>query len=535
MLKALMKKELSQFLHFYMADSRKKKKRTRGAAALYLALIAFAFVSLGLMFYGMATTLQTAVAGSGAEWVYYSIMGVTAVLVGVIGSVFTANAILYKAKDNELLLSMPIPPRTILFVRMFVVFISSLLTVALVWIPAVLRIWIAVGASAREVIMQVVTLIVLSCLVTVLNCLLGWLVALLSRRVRNKTVATVILSLLFVGLYYLFYFNVKKILDYIILNLDRIAELFRGKAYPLYLMGSGAAGNVLNGLLFALAVFALFAAACAVLSATLIRILTASNAGVKRAVYREKRERQASAASALLRKEAKRFTGSAVYMLNDGFGILLMLLGAVILPFTAKSFVDPLRQTLETFGLVHAADFLPALICCMISGMDLISAASVSMEGKYVWIVRSMPVSESEALRAKLRFHLLVNGVPALILGVVGGIVLKLSPVVIAVSCLTTAAHIWLIGGFGLMLNVKKPNLDWTNEAVPVKQGMPVLLTMLLGLALIIVFGAAAIILGSFMPAAVVLLILAALYGFFALLIERWILRRGAKIFAELG
>lgn len=535
MLKALLKKEFSQLFSFYSFDNRRNKKRKKGSGALYVLLFALVFFSLGIMFYGMAEALGSALAGKEFEWVYYSIFGVTSVLFGVIGSVFTTHAILYKAKDNEFLLSMPIPPKAILFVRALIVFLSALLIVAIAWIPAVLRTWIANGTTAVQVIMQIVTLLSLTGLVTVLNLLLGWLVAVVSRRIRSKTAATVIFSLLFIGLYYVFYFKVRDILNYIILNLDKIAEVFRGPAYPLYMIGSGAAGNVIHGLLFALAVAALLGIAYAVLSATLLKILTASNAGVKKAVYRAKKEKLASAASALLRKETGRFTSSAVYLLNAGLGVLLMLIAAVVVPFTAKSFIGPLEEMLGSIGIGHLIVFLPVIVCCAVTGMDLISASSVSMEGRNIWIVQSMPVSPALPLRAKLRLHLIVNCVPMVILMVVCGIVLKLTALQMLASCLLGAAFVWLTDAFGLMLNIKKPNLDWTNETVPVKQGMPVLFAMLLGMALNVVNVVAAIALGSFIPAAAVMAALALVYAALAFLCERWILTRGAKIFSDLG
>ncbi len=52
----------------------------------------------------------------GYGWLYYALMGLLALAFGVFGSVFSTYAGLYQAKDNELLLSMPIPPRRILLV-----------------------------------------------------------------------------------------------------------------------------------------------------------------------------------------------------------------------------------------------------------------------------------------------------------------------------------------------------------------------------------------------------------------------------------
>ena len=44
-------------------------------------------------------------------WLYFAIMGLMAILLGAFGSVFNTYSGLYLAKDNDLLLSMPIPVR----------------------------------------------------------------------------------------------------------------------------------------------------------------------------------------------------------------------------------------------------------------------------------------------------------------------------------------------------------------------------------------------------------------------------------------
>lgn len=49
---------------------------------------------------------------------YFAMMGLLASFFGVFGSVFNTYAGLYLAKDNDLLLSMPIPIRTILCARL---------------------------------------------------------------------------------------------------------------------------------------------------------------------------------------------------------------------------------------------------------------------------------------------------------------------------------------------------------------------------------------------------------------------------------
>lgn len=65
---------------------------------------------------GMFTLLSLAMcqdmAKVGMSWFYFAIMGLMAILLGAFGSVFTTYSSLYLPKDNDQLLSLPIPVNT---------------------------------------------------------------------------------------------------------------------------------------------------------------------------------------------------------------------------------------------------------------------------------------------------------------------------------------------------------------------------------------------------------------------------------------
>lgn len=53
---------------------------------------------------------------------------------------------------------------------------------------------------------------------------------------------------------------------------------------------------------------------------------------------------------------------------------------------------------------------------CLISSMNDITAPSVSLEGKNIWIVQSLPVTAWQVLRAKLNLHIVLTIPPLAIL-----------------------------------------------------------------------------------------------------------------------
>ena len=541
MLKALIKKEFSQLLSIYTYDARKGKPRSKGAMIAFIVLMGFAFVSVAFMFFAMASSFAEVLLPSGQGWLYFSMMGIMTLLVGIIGSVFSTYSILYKAKDNELLLAMPIPPSAILLTRMMIVYVMSVISCAIVWLPSVASYSIfcaaaetnGVSFSFSALIMQLLLLLAVSGVVTVLTSALGWVIGLIARRLRSKTLVTLLLSLLFIVGYYFLYFRMSEIIKRILLDLDKIEAGMRGWGWPVMQLGRGAVGELLPFTIFVRIAVVLFAVLYFVLSRTLLSILTATDSA-KKAVYHEKTVKRSAASSALLRRELKRFVSSPIVLLNTGFGILVMLVGTLFALVKADALRDRLLSVLEPMGIMDHAPVIAVAAVVLFMSMDCLTSSSVSLEGKQIWILQTMPVDNKIILRAKVRAQVLLNAIPGVITEAALSAVIRSSAAETVSMIVCAVVFSWLTAEFGLMMNLRKPNLEWLSEAVPVKQGMAVMFTMLFGWAMLLAIAGGGHILSSFLPVYSVLLIFSVLMALGALLIRSWSNKKGAEIFAHL-
>ena len=208
MLKVLLKKQLAEVFRSYFYDTKRNRMRSKGAIAAYFV---FFFVVMVLVLGGMFTVLSFSLceglAAAGMGWLYFLLMGGIAILLGAFGSVFSTYSGLYLAKDNDLLLSMPVPVRTIITARLMNVYLMGAMYAATVLIPTVIVYWIVAGASAANMICGILFFIIITVIVLLLSCLLGWVVAKISLRLKNKSFITVIISLAFIAAYYFFYFK----------------------------------------------------------------------------------------------------------------------------------------------------------------------------------------------------------------------------------------------------------------------------------------------------------------------------------------
>lgn len=536
MLKALFKKQMLEIGSQFLRDRKTGALRKGKSAAGYLVIYAFAFLSVAFIFVTMADSLAEQLIPLGYGQLYFAMMALVAVAFGVFGSVFSTYAGLYQAKDNELLLSMPIPPSRILLSRLFSVSLMGLFFESLVWLPAVIIHHVRAGFSPVRLILQLAVGAFLAMLVMALTCFLGWIVALISIRLKNKSFLTVLIVLILIAGYYVLYGNAYRILVSVLANAEAVESGVRSWAYPFWEAGGAAAGKALSLLPFALIAAACLLVTWIVLERSFLRIATANRGSAKK-VYREKTARQGSIRSALFVKELRRFTSSATYMLNCGLGTFFLLAAAVILVIYAgkiRGGLDIFRDSAEFQAVLPFLPHFATGILCLCSTMNDITAPSISLEGKNLWILQSSPVRPWDVLRAKLDLHIVLTLVPLTAAGIVGCAVLGLSLPASLLVLAVCAAFTVSCAAAGLCLNLRFPTLNWTNETIPLKNSMPVFIMIFGSWGLLMALAAGVFALSFMLPPLAALAIAGGLLALFAVLLLLWLKRRGSEIFAEL-
>ena len=233
MLKQLVKKQMAEIFRSYLYDAKKNKKRSKGAVILYFALFALLMVGvLGGMFAFVALMLCEDMAAANMGWLYFTLMGLMAIFMGAFGSVFNTYSSLYLAKDNDLLLSLPIPLRVIVASRLVTVYLMGLMYSAMVILPAVIVYWIQVAHSAAVIAGGLLLTVLISLIVLLLSCLLGWVVAKISLKLKHKGITTVLVSLVAIGLYYFIYFKAQTVIADLVANAAVYGAKIKGAAYP---------------------------------------------------------------------------------------------------------------------------------------------------------------------------------------------------------------------------------------------------------------------------------------------------------------
>lgn len=471
MLKTLLKKQMAEIFRNYFYDPKKNKMRSKGATIAYIALYALLMVGLlGGIFALMAVGLCGPLVEAGMDWLYYLLIGLIAVLLGTFGSVFSTYSSLYLSKDNDLLLSMPIPVRCVMASRLLGVYLLGLMYAAVVIVPGVIVYWITAPVTAGAIVGGVLMVLLVSVIVMVLSCL-------------------------------------------------------------LYLFGCVGAGNWLAMLIVTVTQALLLALTMWGIARSFLKIATATGS-VKKVRFEHKAVRAQSTQRALLGKELRRFSASPNYMLNCGLGILMLTAAGIALLIKGRALAQLLDGVFGAGADIVPVLLSAAL--CLLASMNDMAAPSVSLEGRQLWLAQSLPVTPWQVLRAKLDTQLLLTGAPMLFCALCAVITLPGGAAEMALAVVVALLYTLLSALAALALGLKMPNLTWTNETTPIKQSGCVMLALFANWFYAIALGGLYFLCGRYLSAAAYLALAAAITAAGSALLLRWVKQRGTRIFAAL-
>lgn len=411
--------------------------------------------------------------------------GLFAVLVGSQG----ADAVVFGGRDNDLLLSLPIP-RTMLagakvaalLAENVVLMVCVLLPAGFAYVSAVTPgwpFWVALPAVA----------VLLGAGLTAVSLVVGLGLTLLRSRRRARFLVNTVAMLALVGFMAVWIAAQNALGDLLLRDPDRLRTTLAawlppfGWAHEALLTGAPAAW-----LLLAVSMLVPLVALAWVIGRAFVGLVSAlkSRGGPARAANLAGL-RTRTPFAALVRREAQRFFGTTVFFLNTGFGLVVAALGAGYLLVTGG--LPGLDAVARAMSASEA--HLLALALGLVLTTVQTTSPSISLEGHRLWILKSAPVRAATVLDAKAAFNVLLAA-PVIALGAVAVIVTTTPTPLEALGVVLVPVGVAALGAVvGLVANLRWPNLDAPNETVAVKQGLAVVVA-LFG-SMIVTVGAAAV------------------------------------------
>lgn len=455
---------------------------------LYFLLAIYVIASLSFTFYTYAK-------GAADVLSKFNLISYMLVLFFILSSfttfmftIYNAKSSMFNANDNDLLLSMPIKPSTILASRLIFIMAWNLMTSLFVMVPAFVVYAMYVNVSFVYYLYAFITFILLPVIPTILASIFGYIIAYFTSKGNAKNFIEVIMSFTFIGLIYYGIAQAENILKFMTENISGLDNILKWCFYPVYLISEVFNdNNILSLVIFIVLNIGLFVIFTYLLSRNFKNIIAKLQENRTKSNYVLRTLKTESVSKILYTKELKRYFSSPVYVMNTLFGLVMIIVAAVGTIFYDKNQILAMLEmngTSSMFQLLSGAVAFIVFLSCTTS-------ASISLEGKNYWILKTLPIKANKIFNSKILLNMSIVLPIVYISLIIFKFTLNLNIAEFLMLILLATVCSFVSSKIGLLVNLKFPKMDAVNDTVIVKRSLSVMICVLAPMA--IVFGMGAI------------------------------------------
>ncbi len=477
LLKAVLTEDMNMFKYSVGKNASTKKK-------ILLPVFLFLVVAYSIGYY--AYMIGKPLHEIGLTYVMLSLFIFIVSIITIIEGIYKSQGILFECKDNDLLFSLPIKRSQILFVRIFKLILFQYIYNLMFLLPAfVIYIYFEHPSISFYIISFIMTILI-PIIPTVISSILGYLVKLVSSKFKSKKIIqTILSSIIFMGIFFLS-FNLNNFIEDIAGKASSINDMLTRIYYPV-----GAYTTLIDKfdimvfiklLLMNIIPFILF---ILLGGKYYFKIIEGSKESIVRKNKKEVYKKN-SPIKALTMKELKRYFSSPVYMFNTIFGLLLVLVLTVLLCIKGNSIIEMLlsNEKLSIDISMPVIYYILVLFSCL---MTSITSSSISLEGKTINITKSLPISEKDILKSKIIYPYIIELPFVIISELIFFIVFKVNIIYILLIFSMSISTITLSSILGLVINLKYPKMNASNDTEVVKQSMSSMVAVFINMGIIII------------------------------------------------
>lgn len=406
-------------------------------------------------------------------------------------SIFKAGGILYRKQGYELVAAMPIKNISLVCGRFFRLYFESLAFTALIMIPGLVMYAYFDSPKVSALLIGIIVVLAVPLIPIAISAGIGMVVTWISFRMKHKAWVEAGLTILLVVVVFMLpmtSLGEAEITPEMMKNYGDGVLAILGNLYPpAVLLGDAITAGSIGKL-------ALVLAGSLLLLGIVIGLITVGYQGIcmrlfnikaKHDYQKEKLHRN-SLHKALVVREARRYFASGTYVMNTIMGPVM----AVILSISFF-FIDMEEMVGDVPVEMNLRAAFPFVLGAVFTVLS-VTSVSISMEGKEVWILKSLPLSRKEILDGKILFQLCLTAPFYVVAVIISCMALKLPMVELIAMVVLPAVMILFAAVFGISVNLWLPKMQWDTEVSVVKQSASAMIgglvpTLLGGISAVII------------------------------------------------
>ena len=488
-LMSLLKATMSQDMSLFKIKSKEQSKISKIILPIVLTLIVM--FSMGTYAAMLAEQLVT----YNLTYIVLTIFIMITSLLTIIEGIYKSQGILFEAKDNDLLFSLPISKSKIFFTRLFKLISFEFLYNSLFMVPAMIVYAMFEKTNINFYIISFIMLILLPIIPTIIACIIGYIIKGIASRSKAKNIVQIVLTTIM--LLFIFYasFNMQGFIANITQNANSINDAITKIYYPAGLYIKLIQNfNILD--LVTLLAINIIPAIIFVYIASIFYFKITSRLGEKGnnkkkanwAKDENKTFKVKTQLSGLINKEIKRFLSSPVFVINAGFGIILVAVFTIAITINFDGIIESMMHGNDIgISIDDIKAILPKIYYGFIvfaSCMTSITSSMISLEGKSFNITKSLPVAPEKILLAKVLASNIISIPIVLISDVIFFVAFKINITDIVFILLASVIMPTVTALIGILMNLTYPKMDAASDTEVVKQSMSSALSVFIGMFL---------------------------------------------------
>ena len=538
---SLLKATMSQDMNLFRIRTKNESKTRKMVLPIFLFLVVmFSIGSYAAMFAEQLAPMNL-------TYIILTMFIMLTSLLTLIEGIYKSQGILFEAKDNDLLFSLPITKSKIFSVRVFKLITFQFLYNSLFMLPAIIVYAMYEKTNVSFYAISLVMLVLLPIIPTIVSAIIGYIIKGVTSKFKSRNIMQVILTSIM--LLFIFYvsFNIQGIIANIAQNANSINEIITKIYYPAGLYINLIQDFNVSDLAILLAIniipAIIFIYMASIFYFKITSKLTEKKGNNKKADITKvsnKTFKVRNRLSALINKEMKRFFSSPVFIINAGFGMVLILAITIAISINFDGFVSGfLEQGQEEIenGVEQIKALMPKIfygIVVFVSCMTCITPSMISLEGKSFNITKSLPVSTEKILLAKVLTSNIIS-IPVILLSdIIFFIAFKVEVIDIVFILLASIIIPTFTALVGILVNLKYPKMDATSDTEVVKQSMSSMISVFIGM-FIAMLSIGIIVVGSTININLFIILELLVFSIIVFVLWKILKRYGIKRFREIN
>lgn len=467
----IFKYNLINNLNLNKLKGKNKKNNPRFFLVIFLAIIIFGYF-MGLMF-----MFGDAFNQAGEPKLILNLSISIGVFLSLLSTITSSNNYLFKLKDFDMLMSMPVNARTVVGAKLAQLLLINYLIFIVSYIPSLIVYAIYNSTTVVFWILALITFILLPLLPITMACLIGYLLNIIIPKFKFKNLFAIIGGLVFIVGIMFISMQSSMIAEDPINFTENIRKILKYSGEWAY---RGMQGNYLDYIIFIVISIVPFVLLVQLLGIYFLRSNTKIKSDRSINNYNESSVKYGSQNKALIVKEIRRYFGSPMYVLNTIVGPIISIIFVVFFKTTFAKLDSGTEQLLPIEYLS-----LPILgIITFTLGLTSTTSSSISIEGKQFWILKSLPVKDKQVFMAKIFVNLLIT-IPIIIINTILCIILYDFKIIDYIMILIIPTLLALLMSItGLYVNLNFPKLNYDSDVKAVKQSVSVFVSLVISFIL---------------------------------------------------